>query len=34
VIANELDATFKDIRVKVEESKPKPAPEPVPTVRS
>ena len=33
VVPNELDATFKDIRVRVEEPKPKPAPEPVPTVR-
>ena len=32
-LPNDLDETFKDIRVRVEEPKPKPAPEPVPTVR-
>jgi outer membrane protein assembly factor BamA len=34
-IPNELDPTFKDIRVKIDESKlkPKPAPDPLPSVR-
>jgi hypothetical protein len=35
VVPNEIDSTFKDIRVKVDESgsKPKPAPDPLPPIR-
>jgi len=33
VVPNELDSTFKDIRVRVTEPEPKPAPQPVPMAR-